>query len=120
VVVRIHLPQLRGREVVTIRLQPLFYSKGCLCVAYKLVLTILDSLETIESSNLAILREVDYGLGLLIRGLGVRVPPGVLDNNTRMQPDDVGLFLSMLKFESQVHKSHVEELLDFAGLQSAE
>jgi len=48
---------------------------------------------------------------LIIRRLGVRVPPGVPNPNTREQPDDVGLFLSELRFESQVHKSHVRELV---------
>ena len=43
--------------------------------------------------------------------MSVLVPPGVLNQNTREQPDDVGLFLSELWFESQVQKSQVEELL---------
>lgn len=47
----------------------------------------------------------------MIRGLGVRVPPGVQIQNTRVQPDDVGLFLSELRFESPLQKSQVEELL---------
>jgi hypothetical protein len=42
--------------------------------------------------------------------LMIRVPPGVQIQNTRVQPDDVGLFLSGLRFESQVHKSQVGEL----------
>ncbi|MGW8179271.1 MAG: hypothetical protein ACWGQW_11000, partial [bacterium] len=52
---------------------------------------------------------------LLIRRLGVRVPPGVLNQDTRVQPDNVGLFLSELRFESQVQKARVEELLELTG-----
>jgi hypothetical protein len=49
-----------------------------------------------------------------------QVPPGVQDQNTREQPDDVGLFLSELRFESQVRKSQVEESLDLVDLRGAE
>jgi hypothetical protein len=47
----------------------------------------------------------------LLEATVVRVPPGVLIQNSRVQPDDVGLFLSKLRFESQVHKSQAEELI---------
>ena len=36
---------------------------------------------------------------------------GVLSQNTREQPDAIGLFLSTLRFESQVRKSQAAELL---------
>jgi len=48
-----------------------------------------------------------------------QVPFGVQNQNTRVQPDDVGMFLSELRFESHVHKSQVEELLDMVELQGA-
>jgi hypothetical protein len=48
-----------------------------------------------------------------------QVPFGVLSQNTRVQPDDVGLFLSELRFESQVQKSKVEELLNLPGIHGA-
>jgi len=48
----------------------------------------------------------------LFIGGSKQVPFGVPNPNTRKQPDGVGLFLSELRFESQVHKSHVRELID--------
>ena len=43
----------------------------------------------------------------------------MLNQDTRVQPDVVGLFLSELRFESQVQKSQVEELLDLIDLHGA-
>ena len=48
------------------------------------------------------------------------VPFGVLNQNTRVHPDDVGLFLSELRFEPQVRKSQVEGILDLVDLRGAE
>jgi hypothetical protein len=48
---------------------------------------------------------------ILILRSGVRVPPGVQIQNTRVQPDDIGLFLSELRFESREEVATLLELM---------
>jgi hypothetical protein len=60
----------------------------------------------------------DLSINLSGKSGSKQVPFGVHNQNTREWPSDAGLFLFKLRFESQVHKSQVEELLDLAGLHS--
>ena len=60
---------------------------------------------------------IDPDINLNGKGGSSKVQFGVHNQNTREQPDDVGLFLSKLRFESRVQ---AEELLSLAGIRTAE
>jgi len=60
----------------------------------------------------------DPSINLNGQGGSSKVLFGVPIQKTRAQPDDVGLFLSELRFESRLQKSRVEELLGLVGQQS--
>ena len=60
---------------------------------------------------------IELKADLLVRRLGVRIPPGVQIQNARVQPDDLGLFLSEMRFESREKVATLIELLP--GLESS-
>jgi hypothetical protein len=64
--------------------------------------------------------DIDPDIKLYGKGGSSKVQFGVPNQNTREWPSDVGLFLSELRFESQVQKSQAEGLLDLVDLQGAE